>query len=164
MRPPDIWHALQPRTPSTSRTTPLKRRSSVRVRDIPNGAHSLAGDGDGPRQRPVSYFRRRSPVVHHLTAYFYNWPVRMWPICRPARGMWGHTHPGVVVSGHTISHGRCAVFCWGKTDQAELQAQTHQKSVSWNVPEVGLAHDPRPGNCLGAFLLHTNHLRTAQGF
>jgi hypothetical protein len=48
---------------------------------------------------------------------------------------------------YAISHGRGAVFSRGNNDQAELQAQTHQKSVSWNVPEVGLArHDPRRGN------------------
>jgi hypothetical protein len=31
----------------------------LRMWDIPNGAHSLAGDGHGPRQRPVSDLRRR---------------------------------------------------------------------------------------------------------
>jgi hypothetical protein len=39
----------------------------------------------------------------------------------------------LVGRGQTIGH-------------TELQAQTHQKSVSWDVPEAGLAHDPRPGN------------------
>jgi hypothetical protein len=44
------------------------------------------------------------------------------------------------------TYGRCAVFGGGRFGHTEFQAQTHQKSVSWNVPEVGLAHDPRPGN------------------
>jgi hypothetical protein len=85
-------------------------------------------------------------VVLHLTSYFFNWPVRMWPICRPegavgtysprCRGEWPYNIPWPLCS-----------LLWGRIGQAELQAQTHQKSVSWNgVPEVGLAHDPGPGN------------------
>jgi hypothetical protein len=42
------------------------------------------------------------------------------------RGLWGHTHPGVVANGHTISHGRCAVFGGGRIGHTELQAQTHR--------------------------------------
>jgi hypothetical protein len=70
--------------------------------------------------------------------------------------MWGHTHPGVVVNGHTISHGRCAVFGGGGIGHTELQAQTHQKSVSWNVPEAGLAHDPRRGNLVRFYYILTS--------
>jgi hypothetical protein len=51
-----------------------------------------------------------------------------------------------VVSGHTISHGRCAVFGGGTIGQAELQAQTHQKSVSWKSKETAcLAQKMRYG-------------------
>ena len=49
-----------------------------------------------------------------------------------------------------IPHPMAAVqsfFGGGRIGQAELQAQTHQKSVSWNVPVVvEPAHDPGPGN------------------
>jgi hypothetical protein len=75
---------------------------------------------------------RAPAVVLRLASYFYNWPVRTWPICRPEGAVGGHAHPGV--------------FGGGGIGQAELQAQTHQKSVSWDVPEAGRAHDPRRGN------------------
>jgi hypothetical protein len=44
----------------------------------------------------------------------------------------------------------------GRIGHTELQAQTHQKSVSWNVPEVGLAHDPGPGNYVRFYYILTS--------
>jgi hypothetical protein len=71
------------------------------------------------------------------------------------KGMWGNTHPGVVVSGHTISHGRCAVFGEGGIGQAELQAQTDPPKIG--VLECASSRTSarsRTGE-LGTFLLLT---------
>jgi hypothetical protein len=97
---------------------------------------------------------RHEPVVLHLTPYFYNWPVRIWPICRPegdvgtyspwCRGQWSYNIPSMAAVQSLV----CVCVGGGGVGQTELQlqAQTHRKSMSWNVPEVGLAHDPRRGN------------------
>jgi hypothetical protein len=84
-------------------------------------------------------------VVLHLRHIFITGRYEYGPSA-VLRGLWGHTHPGVVINGHTIPHGRCAVFGGGRIGHTELQAQTHQKLVCWSVPEVGLVHDPRREN------------------
>jgi hypothetical protein len=102
-------------------------------------------------------------VVPHLTPYFYNWPVRIWPICRPKgavgtysprfRGQWSY---------HIPAWPLCSLW-WGdnwpggapgtdppKTGVLECaSSRTSARSRTWE---------------LGTFLLHTNHLRTAQVF
>jgi hypothetical protein len=88
------------------------------------------------------------PVVLHLTPYFYNWPVRIWPICRP-EGDVGTCILTLVPWSMAIQYPMAAVqsLVGGElTTRSSRHRPTHQKSVSWNVPEVGLAHDPRRGN------------------
>ena len=104
----------------------------------------------------------RLVAVLHLTPYFYNWPVRMWPICRPegavgtyspwCRGHWPYNIPWPLCSrwwADNWPHGAPG------TDPPEIgvlecaRSRAGARSTTWE---------------LGTFLLHTNHLRTAQVF
>jgi hypothetical protein len=107
-------------------------------------------------------------VVLHLTPYFYNWPVRIWPICSPegavgtyspwCRGQWPYNIPWplcslALVGGENWPHG--APGTDHVTDPPKIgvlecaRSRAGARSMTWE---------------LGTFLLHTNHLRTAQVF
>jgi hypothetical protein len=101
-------------------------------------------------------------VLPHLTPYFYKQPVRIWPICRPegavgtysprCRGQWSYN----------ILWPLCSLW-WGEnwpggasgTDPPKIcdlecaSTRASARSMTWE---------------LGAFLLHTSHLRTVQFF
>jgi hypothetical protein len=96
--------------------------------------------------RPAEPLLGPFTAVLHLTSYFYNWPVRIWPICRPegavgkysprCRGQWPYNIPWPLCSlwwGENWPHGAPG------TDPPKI-------GVLECATEVGLAHDPRRGN------------------
>jgi hypothetical protein len=71
-----------PREAASSQT----RRCQVaeEMRAPPSKRARTARGEDGPLTRPAEHLAGvYVRVLPHLTSYFYNWPVRIWPICRP---------------------------------------------------------------------------------
>jgi hypothetical protein len=73
------------------------------------------------------------PVVPHLTSYFYNWPVRIWPICRP-EGAVGTYSPWC--RGH-----------WSLAIQYPIVAV--QSLVGGELARRSSRHRPTKNRCLG---------------
>jgi hypothetical protein len=136
-------------------------RTTVVTRIVRSVSENVGG-GRGEIDREV--MTDSQPVVLHPTSYFYNWPVRIWPICRPegavgthspwCRSQWSYNIPWPLCSlwwGDNWPHGAPGTG----TDPPKIGAlecassRTSARSTTWE---------------LGTFLLRTNHLRTAQVF
>jgi hypothetical protein len=82
-------HAAQVR----SSHLPEKHPPWKKTRPAPRpGGNVRAGPPVAPPSDPRAspdHPTKKSVLLHlDLTPYFYNWPVRIWPICRPEGGAW----------------------------------------------------------------------------
>jgi hypothetical protein len=118
--------------------------------------------GVPPRNRRS---RKRLTVLPHLTSYFYNWPVRIWPICR-SEGAMGTYSPRFrgqsVAMPYHIPWPLCSLW-WGEDWPGGAPGTDPPKIGVLECASSRTSARSRTGE-LGTFLLRTNHLRTVQVF
>jgi hypothetical protein len=97
-------------------------------------------------------------VLPHLTPYFLNWPVRIWPICR-SEGAMGTYSPRF--RGQWPYHIRPWPLCslwWGEDWPGGAPGTDPPKIGVLECASSRISAQSRTGE-LGTFLLRTNHLR-----
>jgi hypothetical protein len=84
---------LTVRNNTRTRTTQCNQRDSVGIHSLGPPCELLAGADFLVTTAPfcVACCECATAVLLHLTSYFYNWPVRIWPICRPEGAVGTHS-------------------------------------------------------------------------
>jgi hypothetical protein len=103
-------------------------------------------------------------VLARLAPCFYNRPVRIWPICHPEGAVGTYTPRCRGQRPCNIPRPLCSPW-WGDSWQLGRRSSRHIPS---QIAVLGCAISRAGARSmtweLGAFLLHTNHLRTVQVF